>query len=149
MIMNNRRIAIKEVTDEVDIPIGLYPDIFSNVLGMKHLSVKFVPKLWSFVTQTVAWESLIEVNSDSDLHYDSIVTMEGSWLAKTEKGSTSAVERQGYVYWFSGLVKPQGQAINKVQLCLRKEIRQKCWELRKPIHGFCITTMRLFIDFIG
>ena len=45
MVMNDRRITIREVADDVDISIGYCPEIFSNVLGMKRVAAKFVPKL--------------------------------------------------------------------------------------------------------
>ena len=45
MVMNDRRIIIKEVADDVSISIGSCHDIFSNVLGMKRVAAKFVPKL--------------------------------------------------------------------------------------------------------
>ena len=38
MVMNGRRITIREVADDVGISIGSYHEIFSNVLGMKEIS---------------------------------------------------------------------------------------------------------------
>jgi len=35
MVMNDRRITISEVTDDIGISIGSCHDIFSNVLGVK------------------------------------------------------------------------------------------------------------------
>ena len=48
MVMNDRRITIREVADDVGISIGSCHDIFSNVLGMKRVAAKFVPKLLNF-----------------------------------------------------------------------------------------------------
>ena len=48
MVMNDRRITISEVADDVGISIGSCHKIFSNVLGMKRLAAKFVPKLLNF-----------------------------------------------------------------------------------------------------
>ena len=48
MVMNDRRITIREVADDVGISIGSCHEIFSNVLGMKRVAVKFVPKLLNF-----------------------------------------------------------------------------------------------------
>ena len=45
MVMNDRRITIREVADDVGISIGQCHGIFSNVLGMKRVAAKFVPKL--------------------------------------------------------------------------------------------------------
>jgi DNA-binding Lrp family transcriptional regulator len=38
MVMNDRRITIREVADEVGISIGSCRNIFSNVLGMKRVA---------------------------------------------------------------------------------------------------------------
>lgn len=43
MIMNERRNTIKEVTDGIS--IGSCHEVFSEVLGMKRVTSKFVPKL--------------------------------------------------------------------------------------------------------
>ena len=48
MVMNDRRITIREVADDVGILIGSCHDIFSNVLGMKRVAAKFVPKFLNF-----------------------------------------------------------------------------------------------------
>ena len=62
MVMNDRRITVREVADDVGISIGSCHEIFLNVLGMKHVAVKFVPKLLNFVQKQrrmeVAQESL-------------------------------------------------------------------------------------------
>ena len=60
--MNDRRITIREVANDVGIPIGSCHEIFSNVLGMKRVAAKFVPKLLNFEQKQwrmeVAQESL-------------------------------------------------------------------------------------------
>ena len=43
MVMNDCRITIREVADDVGISIGSCHEIFSNVLGMKRVAAKFVP----------------------------------------------------------------------------------------------------------
>ena len=48
MVINDRRITIREVADNVGISIGSCYEILSNVLGMKHAAAKFVPKLLNF-----------------------------------------------------------------------------------------------------
>ena len=48
MVINDRRITIREVADDVGISIGSCHEIFSNVLGMKRVAAKFVPKLLNF-----------------------------------------------------------------------------------------------------
>jgi hypothetical protein len=44
MVMNDLRITIRKVADEVGIPIGSCYNIFSNVLGMKRVAAKFFRK---------------------------------------------------------------------------------------------------------
>ena len=48
MISDNRRIAIREVADDVGILFGSCQAIFTDVLGMKHAAAKIVPKLLHF-----------------------------------------------------------------------------------------------------
>ena len=45
MVMNDRRIIIREVADDVGISIGSCYEIFLHVLCMKRVAAKFVPKL--------------------------------------------------------------------------------------------------------
>lgn len=71
MVLNNRRITIREVAYHAGISNGSFYEIFSNVLGMKHVAAKFVPKLLNFEQKQqrmdVAKESLNEVNGDAGL----------------------------------------------------------------------------------
>ena len=48
MVMNDRWITIREVAHNVGISIGSCYEILSNVLGMKRVAAKFVPKLLNF-----------------------------------------------------------------------------------------------------
>ena len=77
MVMNDCRITIREVADDVVISIGSCNEIFSNVLGIKRVAAKFVPKLLNFKQKQrrmeVALESLNEVNDDAEL-LKSIIT---------------------------------------------------------------------------
>ena len=83
MVMNDRRIAIREVADDVGISIGSCHEIFSNVLGMKRVTAKFVPKLFNFEQKQrrieVAQESLNEVNDDAEL-LKCIITGDETWV---------------------------------------------------------------------
>ena len=45
IVMENRRIPIREVTENVGISVGSCHAIFSVILGLKRLAAKFVPKL--------------------------------------------------------------------------------------------------------
>ena len=45
IILNNRRITIREVADNVGIPFGSCQAIFTDVLGMKRTATEIVPKL--------------------------------------------------------------------------------------------------------
>ena len=62
MVMNDRRITIREFADDFGISIGSWHKIFSNVLGTKCVVAKFVPKLLNFEQKQrrmeVAQESL-------------------------------------------------------------------------------------------
>ena len=83
MVMNDRRITIREVADDVGISIGSCHESFSNVLGMKRVAAKFVPKLLNFEKKQrrmeVAQESLNEVNNDAEL-LKRIITGDETWV---------------------------------------------------------------------
>jgi len=83
MIMDNRRITIREVADEVCISIGSCHAIFSKVLGMKRVAPKFVPKLLNFEQKQrrveVSQESLNEVSNDPEL-LKHIMTGDEMWV---------------------------------------------------------------------
>ena len=48
MILNNRRITIREVADDVGISFGSCQAILTDVLDMKRAAAKIVPKLLNF-----------------------------------------------------------------------------------------------------
>ena len=48
MILDNRRIIIREVADDVAISFGSCQAIFTDVLGMKRAAAKIVLKLQNF-----------------------------------------------------------------------------------------------------
>ena len=48
MILDNRRITIREVADDVGISFVLYQVIFADVLAMKCATAKIVSKLLNF-----------------------------------------------------------------------------------------------------
>ena len=81
--MNGRQITISEIANDVSISIGSYHEIFSNVLGMKRVAAKFVPKLLNFEQKQrrmeVAQKSLNKVNEDAEL-LKSIITGDETWV---------------------------------------------------------------------
>ena len=68
MVMNDRRITIREVADDGGISIGSCHEFLSNVLGMTRRAAKFVPKLLNFQQKQrrmeVAQESLTSYSPD-------------------------------------------------------------------------------------
>lgn len=83
MVMNDRRITIREVADEVCISIGSCHDIFSNVLGLKRVAAKFIPKLLNFDQKrnrmNIAQELLNDVNDDPNL-LQRVITGDETWV---------------------------------------------------------------------
>ena len=81
--MNDRRITVREVADEVGISIGSCHNIFSNVLGMKRVAAKFNPKLLNFDQKNnhmnIAQELLNDVNDDPDL-LKRVITGDETWV---------------------------------------------------------------------
>ena len=48
IILNNRRITIREFVDDIGILFGSCQAFFTNVLGIKSATAKIVPKLLNF-----------------------------------------------------------------------------------------------------
>ena len=71
IVMENRRITIREVAEDVGISVGSCHGIFLDILGLKRVAAKFVPKLLNFDQKTrrmtIAQEMLNDVNDDPDL----------------------------------------------------------------------------------
>ncbi|XP_018346773.1 PREDICTED: histone-lysine N-methyltransferase SETMAR-like [Trachymyrmex septentrionalis] len=83
MILENRRITIREIADDVGISFGSCQAIFSDVLGMKRVAAKFVPKLLNFDQKQhrvdIAQELLNEVNNDPEL-LKTVITGDETWV---------------------------------------------------------------------
>ena len=71
IVMENRRITIREIAEDVGILVGSCHVIFSDILGLKRVAAKFVPNLLNFDQttrrMTIAQEMLNDVNDDLDL----------------------------------------------------------------------------------
>ena len=71
MILDNRRISVREVADDVGILFGSCQAIFNDVLGMKRAAAKIVPKLQNFEQKhrrlDISQEMLTTFNDNPDL----------------------------------------------------------------------------------
>ena len=83
IVMENRRITIREVAKDVGISFGSYHAIFLDILGLKRVAAKFVPKLLNFDQKTrrmtIAEKMLNDVNDDPDL-LKKVITGDESWV---------------------------------------------------------------------
>ena len=81
--MENRRITIREVAEDVGISVGSCHAILSDILGLKRVAAKFVSKLLNFDEKTrrmtIAQEMFNDVNDDSDL-LKKVITGDESWV---------------------------------------------------------------------
>ena len=74
IILDNRRFTIGEVADDVGISFGSCQTIFMDVLRMKRVAAKIVPKLLNFEqTMDIAQEMLT-------IQKKKIITGDESWL---------------------------------------------------------------------
>ena len=83
MILNNRRITIREVAHDVGISFGSCQAIFTDVLGMKHAAANIITKLLNFEQKQcridIAHDMLTKFNGDPDL-LNKVITSVESWL---------------------------------------------------------------------
>ena len=67
MILDNRGITVREVTDDVGILFGSRQAIFTDVLGMKHAAAKWLNFEQKQRHMTIPQEMLTKFNGDLDL----------------------------------------------------------------------------------
>lgn len=152
IVMENRRITIREVAEDVGISVGSCHAIFSDVLGMKRVAAKFVPKLLNFDQKnrrmSISQELLNDVNDDPDL-LKRVVTGDETWVygydAETKAPEEPRPKKARQVrsnvkvlltvfFDYNGVVHheflPEGRTVNKeyylqVMRRLREAIRRK------------------------
>ncbi|UYV75597.1 hypothetical protein LAZ67_13000696 [Cordylochernes scorpioides] len=120
MILDNRRITVREVAEDLNISIGSCHSIFINDLGMRRVAAKFVPKLLNCDQKqhrmNIANEILNSVRDDPN------------FLQRVITGDEAGVVHHEFL--------PQGRTVNKeyylqVMRNLRESIRQKRPDLWK------------------
>ena len=83
IILDNRRITIREIADDVGILFSSCQAIFTDVLGMKRAVAKIVPKLLNSEQKQscmdIAQEMLMTLNDNPDL-LKTIITGDESWV---------------------------------------------------------------------
>ena len=83
MILDNLRITIREIADDIGKSFGSCQTIFTNILGMKRTAANTVPKLLNFEQKQrrmdIAQEMLTTFNDDPDL-LKKIITGDVSWV---------------------------------------------------------------------
>ncbi|UYV75070.1 hypothetical protein LAZ67_12002351 [Cordylochernes scorpioides] len=83
MILANRRIIVREVSEDLNISIGSCHSIFINDLGMRRVAAKFVPKLLNYDQKqhrmNIANEMLDSVRDDPNL-LQRVITGDEAWV---------------------------------------------------------------------
>ncbi|UYV80779.1 hypothetical protein LAZ67_19001718 [Cordylochernes scorpioides] len=83
MILVNRRITVREVTEDLNLSIGSCHSIFINDLGMRRVAAKFVPKLLNYDQKqhrmNIANEMLDSVRDDPNL-LQRVITGDEAWV---------------------------------------------------------------------
>ncbi|KAG8259209.1 hypothetical protein J6590_108756 [Homalodisca vitripennis] len=83
MVLDNRRITVREIAEYLGISIGLCHSILIDNLGMRRVAAKFVPKLLNFDQKqhrmNIANEMLESVRNDPNL-LQRVITGDESWV---------------------------------------------------------------------
>lgn len=83
IVLQNRRITIREVAEELNISYGSCEDIINNNLGMKRVAAKMIPKLLNLeqkeYRKEIAQLMLNDVENDPDL-LKRVITGDESWV---------------------------------------------------------------------
>ena len=81
--MQDRRITVRELADEVWVSIGLVHTILTADLGLRRVPAKFVPKLLAMEQKQlrleIAQDMLDYVESDSNF-LNTVITGDESWV---------------------------------------------------------------------
>ena len=158
--MENRRITIKEVAEDIGTWVGSCHAIFSDILGLKHVAAKFVPKLLNFDQKarriTIAAEMLNDVNDDPNL-LKKVITGNESWVysydveTKAQSSQWKHTEsprpkkarqvRSNVKVLLTVLFNYHGVVHQELKLCAVcvKQYERNARNCGKTIHGFCIT----------
>ena len=107
MILDNRGITVREVTDDVGILFGSKQAIFTDVLGTKHAAAKWLNFEQKQRHMTIAQEMLTKFNDDLDL-LKKVIPGDESWVygydieikPKTENSTSSSVICEGFAHCF-------------------------------------------------
>ncbi|UYV71883.1 hypothetical protein LAZ67_9000872 [Cordylochernes scorpioides] len=140
MILTNRRITVREVSEDLSISIGSCHSNFINDLGMRRVAAKFVPKLLNCDQKqhrmNIANEMLDLVRDDPNL-LQRVITGDEAWVygydVEPKLNHLNGSCRTGVVHHE---FLPQGRTVNKeyylqVMRNLREAIRQKRPDLWK------------------
>ena len=65
-MLDNLRITIRELADDVDLLFGFCQVIFTDVLDMKRAPVKIVPKLQNFMQTQSRMNTLVTLTTFND-----------------------------------------------------------------------------------
>ncbi|XP_018360609.1 PREDICTED: putative uncharacterized protein FLJ37770 [Trachymyrmex cornetzi] len=83
IVLANRRITIREVAEELRILYGSCEAIFINILGMKRVAAKFIPKILNFQQKQyrveLAKQMLADIANDPEL-LQRVITGDETWV---------------------------------------------------------------------
>jgi hypothetical protein len=118
--MQNRRVAVRELAEEVWISTGSVHSILTDDLAMRRVSAKFVPKLLTMEERQlrleVAQDMLDSANSDPDF-LNIMSTGDESWVLNTQLKGTRFESRDDII-----------RNTTAKLYSIRKQAFQKCFE---------------------
>jgi len=82
MLINNRKLTIRELAEDLNIAYGSIQDIVVNGLGLRHVAVKLVPKELNFMQKrdrVVIAKNMIS-KAESDPTFKCIITGDETWV---------------------------------------------------------------------
>ena len=84
IIMRNRQVSVRRLTEELPIPKAIIHQIMNNQLGMKKVCTRWILKLFTLIQRAnrvdCCQELLQESEVNPDNFFDSIVTDDESWI---------------------------------------------------------------------
>lgn len=80
MVLENRRATIREIADDMGISFGSVQTILHDVLGMRRVSARLVPRMLNFYQKEQRKSIAKEMLSMSDIDVQRIITGDETWV---------------------------------------------------------------------
>ena len=80
LVLANRRLTIRDIADKIGVSKGSNNTILKDVLGLKHVKSRLVPKMLNFLEKQRRVDVCETMLSDYQAVYKRIITGDETWI---------------------------------------------------------------------